>query len=123
MGVEGVHVRSVLPEEDTFLRWARRQYNEVSLQIPRLSTIGGAVRGTQLRRELIDAAIAAGSSFPIARTPDATCEQVAACYPELPEFLAEKRRIDPSEKLVNGWYLHHRSLFSRGACESRWNQA
>jgi FAD/FMN-containing dehydrogenase len=123
VGVEGVHVRGVLPEEDTFLRWARRQYTEVSLQLGRLSTIGGVVRGTQLRRELIDAAIAAGGSFPIARTPDATCEQVAACYPELPEFLAEKRRIDPSEKLVNGWYLHHRSLFSRGACETRWNQA
>ena len=55
---------------------------------------------TQLRRELIDAAIAAGGSFPIARTPEATREQVAACYPELTEFLAEKRRIDPSEKLV-----------------------
>ena len=38
-------------------------------------------------------------------------------------FLAEKRRVDPSEKLVNGWYLHHRSLLSRGSCETRWNQA
>ena len=42
---------------------------------------------------------------------------------ELPEFLAEKRRVDPSEKLVNGWYRHYRSLFSRDPCETRWNQA
>ena len=88
-----------------------------------LQTIGGAVRATQLRRELIDSAIAAGGSFPIARTPDATREQVAACYPQLPAFLAEKRRIDPAEKLVNGWYLHHRNLFCRERCETRWNQA
>jgi FAD/FMN-containing dehydrogenase len=119
----GVDVRLTQPEEDTFLRWARKQYTEVALSLSALDTIGGAVRDTQVRRELIDAAIDAGGSFPIARTPHATREQVAACYPELPEFLAEKRRVDPSEKLVNGWYRHHRSLFSREACETRWNQA
>jgi hypothetical protein len=121
--VQGVDARHVLPEEETFLRWARRQYTEVGLRFAALATIGGAVRDTQLRRELIDTAIAVGGSFPIARTPDATREQVAACYPELPAFLAEKRRVDPSEKLVNSWYRHHRSLFSRGSCETRWNQA
>lgn len=120
VGVQGVDVRNILPEEDTFLRWARKPYAEVGLQLPSLQTIGGAVRDTQLRRELIDAAIAAGGSFPIARTPDATREQVAACYPELPAFLAEKRRLDPSEKLINSWYLHHRSLFDRKSCEVRW---
>ena len=121
--VQGVDVRLTLAEEETFLRWARKPYTEVALRLSALATIGGAVRDTQLRRELIDTAIAAGGSFPIGRTPDATREQVTACYPELPEFLAEKRRVDPSEKLVNGWYLHHRSLFSRDACETRWNQA
>jgi FAD/FMN-containing dehydrogenase len=121
--VRGVDVRLTQPEEETFLRWARKQYTEVALSLSALDTIGGAVRDTQLRRELIDAAIEAGGSFPIARTPHATREQVAACYPELPEFLAEKRRVDPSEKLVNGWYRHYRSLLSRDACETRWNQA
>lgn len=123
VAVQGVEVRHVLPEEETFLRWARRRYAEVGLRFAALQTIGGAVRDTQLRHDLIDAAIAAGGSFPIARTPDATREQVAACYPELPEFLAEKRRIDPGEKLVNSWYLHHRNLFSRQACEVRFAQA
>jgi hypothetical protein len=120
VGVDGVDVRNVLPEEDTFLRWARRDYAEVGLQLASLPAIGGAVRATQLRRELIDAAIAAGGSFPIARTPDASREQVAACYPELPAFLAEKRKLDPSERLVNSWYLHHRNLFSRQSCDVRW---
>jgi len=81
------------------------------------------VRDTLLRHDRSAAATAAGGSFPIARTPDATRAQVAACYPELPEFLAEKRRIDPGEKLVNSWYLHHRNLFSREGCEVRFAQA
>jgi FAD/FMN-containing dehydrogenase len=122
VGVEGVDVRHTLPEEDTFLRWARRQYTEIGLRLSAFSTIGGAVRSTQLRRELIDAAITAGGSFQITHTPEATREQVEACYPELPSFLAEKRRMDPSEKLVNGWYLHHRSLFDRKSCEVRWTE-
>jgi hypothetical protein len=120
VGVEGVDVRSVLPEADTLLRWARRQYTEVGLRLSALSTIGGAVRDTQLRRELIDAAIAAGGSFPISRTLVATREQVEACYPELLAFLAEKRQLDPAEKLINPWYLHHRGLFSRQSCKVRW---
>jgi hypothetical protein len=120
VAVENFDVRSVLPEEDSFLRWARRQYTEVGIHLAGLPAIGGAVRSVQLRRELIDAAIEAGGSFPIARTLDATRDQVAACYPELPSFLAEKRRIDPSEKLVNNWYRHHRSLFDRRPCEVRW---
>lgn len=122
VGVEGVDIRNVLPEEDTFLRWARRQYTEVGIQLAGLPALGGAVRGTQLRRELIDAAISAGGSFPISRTLDATRDQVAACYPELPTFFAEKRRMDPTEKLVNRWYLHHRSLLDHRSCTKRFFQ-
>jgi len=122
VGVESVHLRKVLPEEDSFLRWARRDYAEVGLELAAPPAIGGAVRSVQLRRELIDAAIGAGGSFPIARTRDATRDQVAACYPELPAFLAEKRRIDPSEKLVNSWYLHQRSLFDCKPCTQRFFQ-
>jgi hypothetical protein len=80
------------------------------------------VRGTQLRHELIDAAIAAGGSFQIACTPDATREQTEQCYPQLKSFLAQKRHFDPNERLVNGWYLHQRNLLGREACEVRWAQ-
>ena len=66
------------------------------------------------------AAIAAGGSFQIACTADATREQTEACYPQLKSFLAEKRRFDPHERLVNGWYLLQRGLLSREGCEVRW---
>lgn len=120
--VEGVRVRRTLGEDETVLRWARREYAAVTLLLPRRQTLGGAVRDTQLRRELIDVAIAHGGSYPIACTPEATRAQAQACYPELRNLLAEKRRVDPAGKLSNEWYRHHCSLLGREECRSRWNR-
>jgi hypothetical protein len=119
--IEGIAVRRTLPENETVLRWARREYAEVSLRLGERFTIGGSVRMTQLRRDLIDAAIGHEGSFPIASTPEASRAQVEACYPELRAFLSEKRRLDPLRKLVNPWYRHHCSLMGRRSCDVRWS--
>lgn len=119
--LHSVTVRNTLGEDETYLRWAQRDYRELRLSMARLRGLGGAVRAAQLRRELIDAAIAAGGSFPIATTADATLEQIEACYPQLKAFLAEKRRFDPQERVVNAWYLHHRDLLRRDKVEVRWS--
>ena len=115
-----VSTRATQHEEDTYLRWARTDYTEVALGFATPRDLGAAVRATQLRHELIDGAIALGGSFQIASTTDATREQCERCYPELGEFLAEKRRFDPHERLVSPWYFHQRSLLERQACEVRW---
>ena len=120
IAIDALDVRRTLPEEDTFLRWARRDYAELSLRLPRACTLAHAVRLTQLRRELIDGAIAHGGGFPIDCTPEATRAQAEACYPQLKTFLAEKRRFDPAERWVNDWYRHHRGLLARAACAVRW---
>jgi FAD/FMN-containing dehydrogenase len=118
--LQGVTMRHTLPEEDTYLRWARRDYAEVTLGFAEPAGLGAAVRAAQLRHELIDAAIAAGGSFQIASTPDATRAQTETCYPQLESFLAHKRRFDPHERLMNAWYLHQRNLVTREACDVRW---
>lgn len=118
--VEGVQVRRTRDEDESFLRWAQREYAEVTLGLDERTTIGGSVRGTQLRRELIDAALAHGGTFPIARTPEATRAQTEACYPQLGAFLSEQRRIDPAGVLANGWLRHQRSLLACQTCEVRW---
>ena len=118
--LQSVVVRRTAPEGDTFLRWARRDYAEVKLGLVQPNGLGAAVRTAQLSHELIDAAIAAGGSFQIACTADATRDQVHACYPQLADFIAHKRRFDPHERLVNDWYLHQRSLLARERCEVRW---
>ncbi|MFN2644189.1 MAG: hypothetical protein ABR570_04295 [Burkholderiales bacterium] len=115
-----VALRETAPEADTFLRWARRPYVEVALTLAGAHSLGEEVRSAQLRRELIDAAIHAGGSFQIASTRDATSEQTRACYPELAQFLAHKRRFDPNERLSSGWYAHQRRVLACEPCEVRW---
>jgi FAD/FMN-containing dehydrogenase len=120
--LQSMEVRRTLQETDSFLRWAHRPYADVVLRLGSLPAIGGAVRATQVARALIDAAIAMEGSFPIAHTLLATRSQVELCYPQLSEFLREKRRIDPHERLSNGWYRHHRNLMSRTSCAVRFGQ-
>jgi len=115
----GVELRRTAEEQDSFLRWARRAYAALTLHLAEPPVLGVAVRAMQLRHGLIDAAIGHGGSFPVSCTPEATRAQVEACYPQLRAFLAEKRRIDPAEKLTNAWYCHYRDLFSRGRCTVR----
>lgn len=115
VAIDAEEVRQTRCEHDTFLRWARRDYAEVALQLGRRGTLGASAKAMQVRRELIDAAIGAGGAFPIACTPEATREQTEACYPQLGRFLAEKRRFDRDERLVNPWYLRQRSLLARRA--------
>jgi len=110
--IEAEAVRPTRGEQETFLRWARRDYAEVALQLTRRGNLGASLKAIQVRRELIDAAIAAGGAFHIACTPEATREQTEACYPQLRRFLAEKRRFDRDERLVNAWYRRQRALLA-----------
>ena len=120
IAIEGIEVSRTLPEDETVLCWARREYAATRLTLADPPALGGAVRTTQLHRELIDCAIAHGGSFPISCTPAATRAQVETCYPQLRGFLADKRRTDPGERLTNAWYRHHRSLLARQPCDVRW---
>lgn len=119
---EGLEVRRILEEDETYLRWAPREYAELGIRLGTPASIGGAVRSAQLARDLIDVAIAHGGSFPIACTPQATRMQIEACYPRLREFLAEKRRIDPAERLTNAWYTRYRGLLHAEKLEVRWSR-
>jgi len=116
--LQSVELRRTLQEEDSFLRWACSDYAEIRLAFAQPDVIGAAVRCAQLRGELIDAAIRAGGRFHIAST-DASRAQTDACYPQLRSFLAQKRRFDPEERLVNPWYVRQKGLFTRTACDVR----
>lgn len=118
--LHGAEVRRTAAEDDSFLRWASRDFSQVKLSFSACEGLGARVRTAQLRRRLIDAAIEAGGRFHIASTPGATREQVEACYPQLRAFLQHKRRFDPHERLTNRWYVHQRSLFAAEDCAVRW---
>jgi len=115
IALRSVELRQTATEQDSFLRWASREFTEVKLHLPPDDALGRRVRSAQLRRELIDAAIAAGGRFHIASTLEATREQAEACYPQLAAFLGHKRRFDPHERVANDWYRHHCGLLSHAA--------
>ena len=52
-------------------------------------------------RELIDAALAVDGSYYLPYQLHATPEQFGRAYPRAPEFLALKRRLDPTNKFRN----------------------
>lgn len=114
-------VRRTDAEEDSFLRWASRDFAQVRLHLAACEALGEKVRFVQARRDIIDAAIACGGRFQIASTPEATREQLDACYPQLAAFLEHKRRFDPQERLTNAWYLQQRSLIAGERCQVRWS--
>lgn len=120
VAIVGAAARRTLAEEETFLRWAHREYAEVKLGLAAPSGLGSRVRVAQARRELIDVAIAAGGAFPPSGIVEASLAQTETCYPQLNSFLAEKRRLDPADRLYNAWYLHARSLLSREPVTVRW---
>jgi hypothetical protein len=120
LALAGIKVRRTVEEHDSFLRWARREYAAITLRLAEPPVLGVAVRTRQLRQGLIDAAMEHGGSFPLSCTHEATRAQVEACYPQLRAFLAEKRRVDPAEKLTNTWYRHYRNLLNENPCRVRW---
>jgi FAD/FMN-containing dehydrogenase len=123
VALESLQVRRTRADEETFLRLAARELDEVALGLRAGKSLGAEVRLAQLRGELIDLAIGHGGGFPIACAPYATRAQTDACYPQLASFLAEQRRIDPRERWGNAWLRKERSVLTRGTCEVRWGRA
>ena len=115
-------VRRTQPEGETFLRWARREFAAMRIEYRARATLGACAGATQLRMRLIDLALAAGGAFTPTQLPHASREQAAACYPMLGAFLAEKRRYDPGERLLDPWYRGVRGLWRREACAVRWSR-
>jgi len=120
--MKGVELRRVRHEDETVLRWGACDYVEATICLGEAASIGSTVRTTQLRRELIEAAIGRGGAFPIACTPAASRAQTEACYPQLAGFLAEQRRLDPRGAMETAWLRHQRRLLGRSTCEVRWNR-
>jgi FAD/FMN-containing dehydrogenase len=104
IGLQRIAVRRLQPERETFLRWATREWAEVRLEYRVRDTLGACVHATEIERLLLDIALANGGSFRIDASPVASLAQLQRGYPQLADFIAQKKRVDPSERLQNAWY-------------------
>jgi len=120
IALHGISVRRYQPESDSLLRWATRDWAGVQVRFGIRPTLGAGVRATEIRGRLLEMALARKGSFPIRDARHATRAQLEACYPMLAAFLAEKRRVDPDERLQNAWLRDVLAKMRTERCESRW---
>jgi FAD/FMN-containing dehydrogenase len=103
-------VRFTEEDRDTYLPWARQAYACVVVNLHTPHTPAGIERSATAFRRLIDLAVARDGSYYLTYHRWAEREQLLACYPQFPHFLALKRRYDPGELFHSDWYAHHRDL-------------
>jgi FAD/FMN-containing dehydrogenase len=122
IALHAVSVRRTQPEKDSMLRWATREWASVRVSFGVRPTLGAGVRAAEIRRLLLELALARKGSFPLREARHATRAQLEACYPMLAAFLAEKQRTDPGARLQNAWYRDVLAKMRPERCEVRWER-
>ena len=105
-------VRLIEQDDDSFLAWARQPYACIIFNLHVVHTPEGMQRAAQAFRDLIDMGMRRGGRYYLTYHRHARRDQVAACYPQLPEFLRLKRKYDPQERFQSEWYRHYKQMFA-----------
>ena len=105
-------IRAILRDTTSFLPWAKDDFACVIFNIRTPHTEPGLRRTADTFRALIDASTCLGGSYFLTYHRYASADQVEACYPRFPEFLAQKKAYDPDELFTSDWYLHYRNAFA-----------
>ena len=106
-------VRFIEKDDESFLAWAKDNYAAVIFNLHVEHSTDGLARAAGQFRDLIDAAESFGGSFYLTYQAWASRDQVERAYPQMPRFLAEKRRLDPNLRFQSEWYRHMSRLFAR----------
>ncbi len=104
-------VRLIEPEAETFLGWARRPWACIIFNLHTAHDGDGLIKTAADFRRLIDRAREHGGAYYLTYHRWATRDQVIACYPQMPAFLAAKHQYDPRERFQSDWYRHYRRMF------------
>jgi hypothetical protein len=97
-------VRLIEPDQESFLAWAQQRWACTVLNLCVEHSPDGAARAAATFRDLIDLALARGGSFYLTYHRWARRDQLLAAYPQLPAFLAAKRRHDPEQRFDSDWH-------------------
>jgi FAD/FMN-containing dehydrogenase len=97
-------IRLIRKDTDTFLPWARHDQACVIFNLHVRHTPEGIAHAADCFRALIDLALERSGSFFLTYHRWATREQLLSAYPELPDFLARKRALDPSGTFRSDWH-------------------
>ena len=105
-------IRLIERDNETMLRWAKQPYACIIFNIHVMPDAAGIERAKGDFLRLIDRGLSYGGSYYLTYHRWAERRQVVAAYPEFPEFLRLKRRLDPNEVFQSDWYRHYKSMFA-----------
>ena len=109
VNVINVSIRHANRDPGTLLAWARTEVFAFVIYYKQGTSDAAREEVALWTRELIDAALDLSGSFYLPYQLQATQEQFLRAYPRAAEFLALKRRLDPTNKFRNELldkYLH-----------------
>jgi FAD/FMN-containing dehydrogenase len=104
-------IRLIERDDESFLAWARESWACIIFNLHTQHDNESLAKTADDFRRLIARGIEYGGSYFPTYHRWATREQVLACHPRLPDFLARKRAYDPDERFQSDWYRHYRSWF------------
>jgi FAD/FMN-containing dehydrogenase len=108
-------VRLVARDDESVLAWARQPWACVIFNLHVLHEEAGLAKAAEDFRRLIDRGLQHGGSYYLTYHRWANRAELAAAYPQFPEFLRLKRQYDPDERFQSDWYRQYRDLFASGA--------
>ena len=104
-------IRFIEQDKDSFLPWAKKRYACV-IFTPHTGSESPALRKTaETCRQLTRSATKHGGSFYLTYNRFAHRDDLESAYPQFADFLALKKKYDPTEMFQSDWYRHYKGLF------------
>jgi FAD/FMN-containing dehydrogenase len=104
-------VRFIEQDRDTFLAWAKKRYACVIFTLHSSSEARALRKTGELCRQLMRGGTKRGGSFYLTYNRIATRDELDSAYPQFGEFLALKKKYDPTELFQSDWFRHYKALY------------
>jgi FAD/FMN-containing dehydrogenase len=99
--VQNISIQHAQPDPGSLLAWARTELFGLTLEYQQRSDPAARREVARWTGEAIDAALSLGGSYYLPYQPLASLAQLRRAYPRFDEFVALKRRVDPSYRFRN----------------------
>jgi FAD/FMN-containing dehydrogenase len=104
-------VRFIEQDRDTFLAWAKKRYACVIFTLHSSGEARALRKTGELYKQLMRGGTKRGGSFYLTYNRFAPREELDSAYPQFGEFLALKRKYDPTELFQSDWFRHYKALY------------
>ena len=103
-----ITVRYARADAESFLSYAREDSFAFVIYVNIKRSEDGVKTAQRWTQKLVDLALANSGSYYLPYQLYPTQKQIRLAYPMLDEFFARKKKWDPEELFVNGFYMHYR---------------